>query len=96
MILLEVVTKYKRTRRNEWIILYETIIFVKNNPGAPKTRLMYAVNLNFTGLKQAIDKLVKEGLIEMKMGKQNSEMYITDKGCQAIKLGKEFLTLLGY
>ena len=93
---MEVVTKYKRTRRNEWIILYETIIFVKNNPGAPKTRLMYAVNLSFAMLEQVIDRLAKEGLIEIKRGERNSEMYITDKGYQAIKLGKEFLTLLGY
>ena len=96
VILLEAVTKCKTTRRNRCIILYESIIFVKNNPGVPKTRLVYALNLSCTVHKQILDKLVKEGLIEIKMGKQYSEMYITDKGRRAIKLGKEFLTLLGY
>ena len=94
--LTPVVVKYKTTKRNKWTILYESLIFVNRNPGVPKTRLMYAENLSFSQFEQIIDKLIKEGLIEIKMGKRYSEMYITDKGCQAIKLGKEFLTLLGY
>ena len=96
VILLEVVPKCKTARRDRCTILYESIIFVKNNPGVPKTRLIYALNLSYTVHKQIIDKLVREGLIDIKMGKQYSKMYITDKGHQAIKSGKEFLTLLGY
>lgn len=88
--------EYKTKKRNECTILYESLVFVSHNPGAPKTHLMYTVNLSFIMFKQVKDKLIKEGLIEERMRNQISALYITDKGRQAIKLGGEFLVLLGY
>ena len=89
------VIEYKRKRRNEWTILYESLIFVNLNPGVPKTHLMYAVNLSFTIFKRVKEKLINEGLIEERIRNQALVLYVTHKGRQAITLGSEFLILLG-
>ena len=64
-------------KRSKYVIVSQILNICKG--GANKTRIVYQANLNFRTVLPYIDLLIKNGLLEVKQGK-NVLYETTDKG----------------
>ena len=64
-------------KRSKYVIISQILNVCKG--GANKTKIVYQANLNFRTVLPYIDLLIKNGLLEVKQGK-NLSYETTDKG----------------
>ena len=64
-------------KRSKYVIISQILNICKD--GANKTKIVYQANLNFRTVLPYIDLLIKNGLLEVKQGK-NLSYETTDKG----------------
>jgi predicted transcriptional regulator len=65
-----------RKRRGKVQIAYQILIMCKDE-GASKTRIVYALNLNFANVANFLDLLIKNGFLESDQG--NTPLYKTTR-----------------
>jgi len=78
-------TKNMDSRRTDRKILLQILNTCANGNGELKTKIVYAVNLNFKTAKPYLDLLVRNGLLETSIDGRHTRYTTTTKGAEALE-----------
>ena len=74
--------------------IYLDVLKVIANGTSKATRIMYNSNLSWKPLKETLEFLTKQGLIEVKKHRRSKRYYITSKGLRVLEYFKKLQELL--
>ena len=72
------------TEKRSRLEIYLDVLKVIHNGHAKPTRIMYSSNLSWKPLKEILDSLLDQNLIEVQVEKKSKRYYITPKGLRVL------------